>query len=241
MKYHIEIATTDFITAHAAVKGGADRIELCSALSEGGLTSSFSLIKQCTEKFSIPVFPIIRTRGGDFLYDDDEFQVLKNDVLMCRQLGCDGVVFGALKKDGSIDVKKTGILRELAYPMEFTFHRAFDRCKDPFKALEELIGIGCQRILTSGQQPLAIKALSLVRQLVMAADNRIIIMPGGGIRPDNIKHIAKETGAIEFHASLRTTSTSKMEYVHPAFSSTDDYLQPSVDEKEVAALKHALQ
>src|SRR5574339_36802 len=153
MKYVIEIATSDFLTTKSAVDGGADRIELCANLAEGGTTPSYAHIKKCRESFDIALFPIIRSRGGDFLYNKDEFEIMVNDVKICKQLGCDGVVIGLLNMDGTIDVTRTAELIELAYPLEVTFHRAFDRCRDPFQALEELIDIGCQRILTSGQQP----------------------------------------------------------------------------------------
>src|SRR5215203_2363844 len=151
MNYCIEIATTDYAGTEAAVNGGADRIELCSALSEGGLTPSFGLIKMCREKFDLPIFPIVRPRSGDFLYSDDEYNIIKNEVALCKELGCDGIVIGFLKRDGSIDKKRTAKIVEKAYPMEVTFHRAFDRCVNPFQGMEDIIEAGCQRILTSGQ------------------------------------------------------------------------------------------
>jgi copper homeostasis protein len=237
VKYCIEIATTDFITTEAAVKGGADRIELCSAISEGGITPSFGFIKQCREKFSLPIFPIIRPRSGDFLYTDEEFEIITKDVLLCKQLNCDGVVVGFLKKDGAIDRKKIDLIVKLAYPMEVTFHRAFDRCKDPFMALETIIDAGCQRILTSGQQLKAIDGADMIRQLIMAADDRIIIMPGSGINPDNIKLVAEQTGAVEFHGALRNVVKSKMEFIHPSFS---DNTNPWIDAEEVKKVKKAL-
>src|SRR6185503_7642645 len=196
MHYIIEIATSDFLTTKSAVEGGADRIELCANLAEGGTTPSYAHIKKCREAFSIPLFPIIRPRGGDFLYNKDEFAIMKNDTRLCKELGCEGVVIGLLNMDGTIDMTRTSELVELAYPLEVTFHRAFDRCKDPFAALEELIEIGCQRILTSGQQPSVVEtrhalsvqqsavngnAVDLIAQLNKVADDRIIIMPGSGV------------------------------------------------------------
>jgi copper homeostasis protein len=151
----IEIATSDFTSSLAAYKGGADRIELCDNLAEGGTTQSKAVIKHCRQKLDIQLFPIIRPRGGDFLYTDGEFEIMYNDIELCKELNCDGVVIGLLKTDGSIDVERTSRLVNLAYPMEVTFHRAFDRCRDPFEALEQLIQIGCSRILTSGQKPTA--------------------------------------------------------------------------------------
>lgn len=240
-EYTIEIATTDFTTTKRAVEGGADRIELCAALSEGGTTPPYGTIKKCRESFAVPLFPIIRTRSGDFLYHDDEFEIMMDDVRLCKELGCDGVVVGLLNKDGSIDMKRTSKLVGLAYPLEVTFHRAFDRCKDPFEAMEQLILIGCQRILTSGQQPTAPQGVNMITELVKAADQRIIIMPGSGIRKENIKELAEKTGAVEFHSSVRGSIKSEMEFVHPAFTqSTESYSNPAIDPIEVKALRNAL-
>jgi copper homeostasis protein len=242
MNYTIEIATTDFESTREAVEGGADRIELCTALSEGGITASYGLIKKCRESFSIPIFPIIRPRAGDFLYNDEEFDMMLSDIKICKDLGCDGIVSGILKKDGRIDKKRTAKMIEAAYPMEFTFHRAFDRCKDPFEALEELITIGCQRILTSGQQPTAIAGTELIRKLVKATDSRMIIMPGSGVRKENIKQLAEETGAIEFHSSVKKKQTSGMEFIHPAFASSEEsYSHPCISASDVKDLRKALQ
>jgi copper homeostasis protein len=242
MNYTIEIATTDFESTREAVEGGADRIELCTALSEGGITASYGLIKKCRESFLIPIFPIIRPRAGDFLYTDEEFDIMLSDIKICKDLGCDGIVSGILKKDGRIDKKRTTKMIEAAYPMEFTFHRAFDRCKDPFEALEELITIGCQRILTSGQQPTAIAGTELIRKLVKATDSRMIIMPGSGVRKENIKQLAEETGAIEFHSSVKKKQTSGMEFIHPAFASSEEsYSHPCISASDVKDLRKALQ
>jgi len=239
--YIIEIATTDFTTTQSAVEGGADRIELCAALTDGGTTASYGTIKKCREAFAVQLFPIIRTRSGDFLYTDEEFEIMMNDVRLCKDLGCDGVVIGLLNQDASIDITRTSTLIELAYPLEVTFHRAFDRCKDPFEAMEQLIEIGCQRILTSGQQPAAPQGIDLITQLVKAADDRIIIMPGSGVRKENIKELAEKTGAKEFHSSLRGKQKSKMKFIHPAFAdSAESYANPAIDSEEVKALRKAL-
>lgn len=241
MKYTIEIATNDYTTVAAAVRGGADRIELCSALSEGGLTPSFGLIKKCKQDFSVPIFPIIRPRSGDFLYTEEEFRIMLDDVLLCKDLCCEGVVIGFLLEDGSVDTVRLEKAVAAAYPMEVTFHRAFDRCVDPFKALEDTIDAGCQRILTSGQELVAPDGADLIRQLVEAADGRIIIMPGSGVRKENIKSLAQQTGAVEFHSSLRSTVKSGMQFQHPSFVPTaDDFVVPAIQETEVAALKAAL-
>lgn len=237
MKYIIEIATTDFTTTKSAVEGGADRIELCSALSEGGITPSYGLIKQCREAFTVPLFPIIRPRSGDFLYAEEEFELMLKDVIRCRELGCDGVVIGLLNKDGSIDVKRTATLVKAAYPLEVTFHRAFDRCKDPFSALQQLIDIGCQRILTSGQKPAAPEGVDLIAELIKKADDNLIIMPGAGVRKENIKMIAEKTGAIEFHSSIKSQRISGMEFIHPAFNETS---VAAIEPAEVKSLRDAL-
>ncbi|MET0394704.1 MAG: copper homeostasis protein CutC [Chitinophagaceae bacterium] len=239
--YIIEIATSDFSTTQSAVEGGADRIELCANLAEGGVTPSAGTIRQCRETFGVSLYPIIRPRGGDFLYTDEEFAIMLQDVKLCRQLGCDGIVTGLLQADGSIDVEKTARLVEAAYPLGVTFHRAFDRCRDPFEALEQLIHIGCERILTSGQQPGAPDGAALIAALNQAAGHRLIIMPGSGVREDNIRQLAVETGCTEFHSSLRGTRPGNMAFVHPAFAgSPESYRNNAIDPQAVKALRDAL-
>jgi len=250
MKYLIEIATSDFLTTRSAVDGGADRIELCANLAEGGTTPSYAHIKKCKESFSIPIFPIIRPRGGDFLYTKDEFEIMKNDIKLCKELGCEGIVIGLLNMDGTIDITRTSELIEMAYPLEVTFHRAFDRCKDPFLALEELIEIGCQRILTSGQQ-LSVsslqsavndQAVELIAQLNKVADDRIIIMPGSGVRKENIKILAEKTRCVEFHSSLRGKTKSSRHFIHPSFANSEEsYSNNAISPDDVRALRNALE
>ena len=146
-----------------------------------------------------------------------------------------------MNADGAIDVKRTAKLVQLAYPLEVTFHRAFDRCRDPFEALEHIIEIGCTRILTSGQQKVATEGAELIAQLVKAADERIIIMPGSGVRKENIKELAQKTGAVEFHSSIRSHQKTKMNFLHPAFADSEEsYFNPLVDPSEVQALRNAL-
>lgn len=241
MTYIIEIATSDFVSSQAAVMGGADRIELCDNLSEGGTTQSYGTIKLCREKLPVALFPIIRPRGGDFFYSADEYEVMLHDVKMCKDLGCDGVVIGLLNADGSVDINRTKKLVDLAYPMEVTFHRAFDRCLDPFEALEQLIAIGCTRILTSGQRPAAPDGAELIAELIKKAEDRIVIMPGSGVRKENIRSLAEKTGAVEFHSSLRAKVEGRMQYRHPAFAnSAESYSHYSVIADEVKALRKAL-
>ena len=241
MSFIIEIATSDFLTTKSAVEGGADRIELCANLAEGGTTPSYAHIKKCREAFDIALFPIIRPRGGDFLYTKDEFEIMKNDIKLCNESGCEGIVIGLLNMDGTNDMTRTSELIELAYPMDVTFHRAFDRCKDPFAALEELIEIGCQRILTSGQKPTVSEGIDLIAELNKKADDRIVIMPGSGVRKENIKMLAEKTGCIEFHSSLRGKAKSPMQFIHPAFANSEEsYSNNEISPDEVRALRNAL-
>ncbi len=241
-KYIIEIATSDFITTQAAVRGGADRIELCANLAEGGTTPSAGHIRVCREAFTqVLIYPIIRPRGGDFLYNDEEFAIMLQDVQWCKQLQCDGVVIGLLDSEGNIDVKRTAALVDAAYPMGVTFHRAFDRCRNPFEAMEQLIDIGCERILTSGQQLVAPDAIELIATLNKEAAERIIIMPGSGVRKENIQQIAFATGCTEFHSSLRKKTKSPMHFIHPSFAQDEEsYSNNAIDEEEVRAFRNAL-
>ncbi len=239
--YVLEIATSDFETTRSAVEGGADRIELCANLNEGGTTPSYGTIFQCRENFDVLLYPIIRPRGGDFLYTADEYEIMLHDVKLCKQSGCDGIVIGLLNKDGTIDMKRTAALIDIAYPMGVTFHRAFDRCRNAFEALEQLVQIGCERILTSGQQPTVNEGMELIAELNKIADHRIIVMPGSGVRKENIRLLAEKTGCKEFHSSLRSKAKSKMDFIHPAFeNSPESSMNNSIDPLEVAALKKIL-
>lgn len=237
----IEIATTDFVTTQLAVEGGADRIELCAGLSEGGITPSVGLLELCRQKFTLPIYPIIRPRPGDFLYSQAELEIMLKDILHCRALGYEGVVFGLLNPDGSIDRDRTAKLIDAAYPMEVTFHRAFDRCVDPFEALEQLIDLGCERILTSGQQPTAPEGIKLITSLQQQAAGRIIIMPGSGVRPDSLVELATQTKCVEFHTSLRSSRDSTMAFRHPSFiNSSESYRNPGIEPGSIAVMKQQL-
>ena len=239
--YILEIATSDFETTRSAVEGGADRIELCANLGEGGTTASYGTIYQCRESFDVLLYPIIRPRGGDFLYADAEYEIMLHDVKLCKQSGCDGIVIGLMNEDGTVDIKRTATLIDIAYPLGVTFHRAFDRCRDPFEAMEQLVQIGCERILTSGQQPTVNEGVDLIAALNKTADHRITIMPGSGVRQENIKTLAEKTGCIEFHSSLRGKTKSMMKFIHPAFEhSAESYMNNSIHPAEVNALKKIL-
>lgn len=234
----LEIATADLETTRLAVAGGADRIELCANLSEGGTTPAYGTLRICRDSFDLPIFPIIRPRAGDFLYSPDEFRTMQLEVELVKTMGFEGVVIGLLQADGGIDLSRTEILREVAYPLEVTFHRAFDRCLHPQEALEQLISIGIDRVLTSGQSPTAPEGVDLIKNLQQQANGRIMIMPGSGVRPDNLRFLQEKTGCTEFHSSMRGWQESKMHFRHPNFSgSTDSYRNPFIDPKEVRKMK----
>ena len=214
MKFKLEVIGFTIESCMIAQAAGAHRIELCDNPSEGGTTPSYGFIKTARENLSTELYPIIRPRGGDFLYSEIEFEVMKADIENCKSLGCDGVVIGILNADGTVDKKRCKQLVEIAHPMKVTFHRAFDRTNDPFKAMEDIISIGCERILTSGQKNLAIDGEELLNKLVKQANNRIIIMPGSGVNSDNIETLVKNTNTTEFHTSARTFVNSKMEFIN---------------------------
>jgi len=238
-KIKLEIAVFSVEAALAAIEAGADRIEFCENPKEGGTTPSFGSLSALISLTTKPVFPIIRPRGGDFLYTKNEFKVMRSDVLMARKLDYPGIVIGLLNQDGSIDVERTKRLVDLASPMEVTFHRAFDRCKDPFKALEDIISTGCKRILTSGQVPNAADAIPLLKKLVEQAGDRIIIMPGSGVRSNNIKEIMQATGAKEIHSSARKMLPTQMLYFKATMQ--EELLSTGVDADEIKKMLAQLQ
>jgi copper homeostasis protein len=208
----LEIATFSVKAAIEAIEAGADRIELCENPQDGGTTPSYGSLVLSARIKKAPIFPIIRPRGGDFFYSDFEYEIMKNDVVMAKELGFPGIVIGLLHADGNIDRERTSELVSLAGNMQVTFHRAFDRCLDPIKGLEDIIQTGCKRILTSGQVPNVQNALPLIKQLVKLSNDRIIIMPGSGVRANNIKNIVESTGVIEVHSSARKMFPTNMQY-----------------------------
>lgn len=210
MKFKIEICVDTVESALVAQSAGADRVELCGSLPEGGTTPGYGTIISARNNLSIGLHVIIRPRGGDFLYTDAEYDIMRRDIDVCGENGVDGVVLGLLRPDGTIDTERTTKLVESARPMSVSFHRAFDMCNEPFKALEEVILTGADRLLTSGQKNKAEEGMVLINNLVSKADGRIIIMPGSGINAMNIFTIAKETRASEFHLTGRKTVESKM-------------------------------
>ena len=234
----LEVIGFDLASCLAAERCGADRIELCANPQEGGTTPSYGMIDIARKNTSIQLFPIIRPRGGDFLYTELEFRSMIADVQRCAELGCDGVVIGMLRRDGSVDVERCAELIGHADSMQVTFHRAFDRVSDPVTALEDIAGLGCTRILTSGLRPNVDLGREMLRTLVQQAGNRITIMPGSGVRSTNLRELAMFTGARAFHSSARSVLRSAMEYVNPDMA--EDLEQISIDPDEVTALRRIL-
>jgi copper homeostasis protein len=210
----IEVCVDSVESAMAAERGGADRVELCDNLLEGGTTPSAGAIAVARERLGIKLHVIIRPRGGDFCYSDVEFAVMQHDVALAKQFGADGVVIGLLTADGAIDAERTRALIELARPLSVTFHRAFDMARDPYQALEDLIGLGVDRILTSGQEPSVIEGLDLIAELVQLAGERVIIMPGGGTER-NIGKVVARSGVREVHVTGTTSVESAMQFRNP--------------------------
>jgi copper homeostasis protein len=211
-KISLEVCIDSVASANAAEKGGAQRIELCGNLVEGGTTPSSGMVQTVQMVCSLPIMMMIRPRGGDFLYSRQEFAVMERDIEEAKRLKVMGVVLGLLTADGQIDHSRTARLIERARPLKVTFHRAFDMAQDPITALKVLINLGVDRLLTSGQAPTAEQGAPLIRQLVEKAEGKIIIMPGGGLNPGNIAQVASATGVSECHATGSKVFPSKMEY-----------------------------
>jgi len=208
----LEICCYSIESAQMAQNSGADRIELCAGIYEGGLTPSYASIKQCRENLHIPIHVIIRPREADFCYSDNEFYCMKENILICKKLGVDGIVSGILLPNGKIDKKRTRELIELAKPMSFTFHRAFDMVNNQEEALEDLIEIGANRVLSSGGQRNAWVGKDQLKKLVQQANGRITILPGGGINANNCLALQEYTQVKEIHCSAKKTEKSKMQY-----------------------------
>lgn len=208
----IEIAVDSTESAIAAEEGGAQRIELCSALREGGLTPSLGLVRTVRSASSLALFTIIRPRGADFLYTASEFRTMQEDIRIMAQEGVEGVVFGILTQDGHVDIERTRALVELARPMDVTFHRAIDMAVDLEEALEDIIACGVKRVLTSGGEASAWAGRKRLQRLVQQANARATILAGGGVRPADVTRLMASTGATEFHSSMRRLVPSPMTY-----------------------------
>jgi len=210
MDYKLEICVDSVESAINAQAAGADRVELCDNLIEGGTTPGYGSVVSARINLDIGLHVIIRPRGGDFLYSDLEFDIMRRDIEACGECGVDGIVTGILLAGGNIDVERTAKLFEFAYPMSTTFHRAFDMCGDPVRGLEDVIATGANRLLTSGMKNNTQDGIELIRQLVIQADERIIIMTGGGIDETNVALIATATKISEIHLTGRKTIDSEM-------------------------------
>lgn len=243
----LEVCAGDIESVVAAAAGGAQRVELCSALADGGITPSTGFIRQALLVGGPKVHVLIRPRGGDFLYSPAEVAAMTDDIVAARETGAHGVVIGALTPDGDIDIAACRRMVEAAAGMNVTFHRAFDLCRDPFEALRQIIDLGCNRLLTSGQAASAIEGVELLRELVEKADGKLTILAGGGVNPENAAEIIRRLGTNEVHASARHTIQSPMRYRKPGVAmgapGSDEYSRkvtsPEIVAEIMAAIKNA--
>ncbi|WP_312209296.1 copper homeostasis protein CutC [Pseudescherichia sp.] len=236
----LEICCYSQASAETAQLNGADRIELCAAPKEGGLTPSHGVLRLVRETVTIPVHPIIRPRGGDFCYTDDEFSAMLDDARLIQALGFPGLVIGVLEEDGSVDMPRMRQIMQAAEGMAVTFHRAFDMCRNPLEAIDKLADLGVSRILTSGQKASAEKGLSLITEL-KARSGAPIIMAGAGVRASNL-HLFLDAGVKEVHSSAGMWTPSPMRYRQQGLSmssdaQSDEYLRYCVDGEMVAEMK----
>ena len=210
-----EICVDSVAGVRAAKAAGAARVELCGDLLEGGTTPSRGMIRQARTIAGIGLHVIIRPRGGDFLLDDDEFAIMKADIDTAKAEGADGVVIGLLTADGKIDTARTRALIAQARPLSVTFHRAFDMTPDPFEALETLVGLGVERVLTSGQEATVLEGLPLIAELIRRAADRIVVMPGGGITARNVDRIVSAARPREIHFAALEPAAGGMQFRRP--------------------------
>jgi len=218
LNFKLEICVDSVESALNAQIAGADRVELCANLIEGGTTPSYGTIISARSNLNILLHVIIRPRGGDFLYTDIEYDIMRRDIETCGESGVDGIVIGILTADGKIDIERTARLVEFSKPMSVTFHRAFDMCSDPVKGLEDIIQSGADRLLTSGQKNTAVEGSDMINKIVKLAQGRIIIMPGSGVDEYDIGRLAKKTGAGEFHLTGRKSIDSEMRFIQQGIS-----------------------
>lgn len=213
--FRFEVCANSIKSCIAAQQGGADRIELCSGLADGGLTPSYAVIEEARKALSIKLHVIIRPRGGDFLYSPQELDIMANDIRMAHELKADGVVFGCLTQEGDVDTNACKRLIEAAGDMSITFHRAFDCCRNPEKNLNNLIYLGVNRILTSGLASSAEGGIPMLQSLNRLANGNIIVLAGCGVNESNIARIYEQTGIHEYHFSARESYPSLMKYHNP--------------------------
>lgn len=238
----IEIVVYNIESALKAQEGGADRIELCDNPGEGGTTPSFGTIEAVRQNVNLDVYVMIRPRGGDFHYTNYEFHSMKRDISQCQKLSVDGVVFGILNPDGTLDKKRCKELIDKAKPLKVTCHRAFDMTRDPFKALEDCIEVGFDRILTAGQQAQALKGADLIGELIRKANGRIAIMPGSGVNENTVREILKKSNATEIHFSATFSRESAMTYRNPQIAGMgsdegSEFKVRTVDPERVRAMR----
>lgn len=214
----LEVCAFHIDSCIIAERAGAVRVELCDNPIEGGTTPSYGTIRRTREKISIQLYPILRPRSGNYFYSDEEFQILKEDIAVCKDLHCDGISVGVQRLDATMDTERLKRIVDWAGPMGVTCNRAFDCAPDPFQALEDIIACGCERILTSGQKSAAPDAADLLAKLVQQASNRIIIMPGAGVKSSNIAALKKACGAPEFHSSARVVAPNPVTFINTEVS-----------------------
>lgn len=239
----IEVCVDSVASAVAAEHGGAGRLELCSAVIEGGTTPSAGLIETTRAAVKIPLHVMIRPRGGDFCYDQHEFDAMKRDIAQVKRFGADGVVFGILDLNGQVDARRTQELLDLTRPLSATFHRAFDMTADLFRALDDLCNLRIDRVLTSGAHRTCLLGRERIADLIKKADRRMVVMPGGGIKPENARNLVETTGAREIHVGLRSALPSPMAYRNYSVimgSAGDEYQRFAVLEEDVRRLIEAL-
>jgi copper homeostasis protein len=240
----LEVCANSVASALAAQAGGAYRVELCENLYEGGTTPSYGEIQIARKLLQIKLYVLIRPRGGDFLYSDIEYDIMTADVNYCIEAGCDGIVIGILNADGTIDKERCQKLIDLAKKngLGVTFHRAFDMCTDMDQALEDIITLGCERILTSGGKSTAMEGANILAHLIKKADSRITIMPGSGVSEKNAADLVEFTGAKEIHSSARVRVQSKMEYKNDHIVMGDNYGDEfTCDQTDAGRVKAILQ
>ncbi len=237
MNYILEICADSVESAIIAQQSGAQRIELCDNLSEGGTTPGPGKIQSARSNLDIALNVLVRPRGSDFLYTEAELDIMKRDIEFCGKAGVDGIVTGILLDDGNIDVERTAMLVEFARPMTVTFHRAFDMCADPVRGLMDIIATGAVRILSSGQKNTALEGAGLLSGLIEIAENKLIVMPGAGINSSNILEIAQITKAKEYHLTGRTFKQSQMNFrrigISMSGTNNDDYKWKVADPDEI--------
>jgi len=238
----LEIVVYNIESALRAQQGGADRIELCDNPGEGGTTPSYGTIEAVRQNVSMDVYVMIRPRGGDFHYNNYEFHSMKRDIMQCQKISVDGLVFGILNADGTIDKKRCKELIDKARPLKVTCHRAFDMTRDPFEALEDCIEVGFDRILTAGQQSVASKGSELIGELIKRANGRIAIMPGSGVNENTVEDILRKSKAQEIHFSATAFKNSEMKYKNPQIAGMgseegSDFKLRTVDPERVKKMR----